>query len=343
MALRATKMVRILYQFPGSFLWISSIHSGSLSRPLEESIKSAVSNKSYQRIADILDLSKELCHNPNPFSFLSMMSSNCRTQIVVEILRTFLSLRPRSRAKVAYDCLLSYALQSSTPFPLALAVIQCTLRSGCIPLSQTYLLLSSAWLGHRDQPQYVSSLLLEMKSIGYRPDCGTCNYVVSSLCAVDQLDGAIEVLRGMTRASCIPDVESYGIIIAAMCRLRQTPNAMLLLKEMVGKFRLSPVQGVLFKLASSLCANKETWKGFELIEFLEGKGLHVGFETYELIIEGCLECREFVLAGKVAVRMTQKGFIPYIKIRQKVIDGLAGVGEWQLACAVRHRFAELNS
>jgi hypothetical protein len=41
--------------------------------------------------------------------------------------------------------------------------------------------------------------------------------------------------------------------------------------------------------------------------------------------------------------MTEKGFIPYIKVRQKVVEGLIDAGEWKLACTVRERFAALSS
>lgn len=182
-----------------------------------------------------------------------------------------------------------------------------------------------------------------MQSIGYRPDGGTCNYIISSLCAVDQIAEAVRVLKGMGRAGCAPDLESYGTVIDAMCGFRKTTDATEMMKEMVAKIGLTPRQGTVVKMAAALRANKETWKAVEMIEFLEREGFHVGFETYELVVEGCLECREYVLAGKVVIKMTGRGFIPYIKVRQKVVEGLASVGEWELACTVRQNFADLRS
>lgn len=182
-----------------------------------------------------------------------------------------------------------------------------------------------------------------MQSIGYRPDCGTCNYLISSLCAIDELAEAVTVLKGMGRAGCAPDLESYGTVIGAMCGFGKTTDAAEMMKEMVAKIGLTPRQETVVKVAAALRANKEIWKAVEMIEFLERKGFHVGFETYELVVEGCLECREFVLAGKVVMKMTGRGFIPYIRVRQKVVEGLAGVGECELACAVRQRFSELRS
>ncbi|KAK9023742.1 hypothetical protein V6N11_003944 [Hibiscus sabdariffa] len=52
------------------------------------------------------------------------------------------------------------------------------------------------------------------------------------------------------------------------------------------------------KVMATLRANREIWKAIELIEFLERKGIPVGFESYELVVEGCLDCCEYVLAGK---------------------------------------------
>ncbi|QCD84023.1 hypothetical protein DEO72_LG2g4373 [Vigna unguiculata] len=68
--------------------------------------------------------------------------------------------RPRSKPLLAYSYLLSYTLQSSHPFPLALVVLQRTLRSGCLPVPQTRVLLSSAWLERRCLSQSVADILL---------------------------------------------------------------------------------------------------------------------------------------------------------------------------------------
>ncbi|KAL2986266.1 hypothetical protein AAZX31_12G196600 [Glycine max] len=259
------------------------------------------------------------------------------------MLQSLIPIRPRSKAQLTYSYLLSYTLQSSHPFPLALAVLQRTLRSGCVPVPQTHVLLSSAWLDQHCLSHSVANILLQMQSIGYHPDCGTCNYLLSSLCAVDQLEEAVKVLRGMGGAGCIPDSSSYGAVIGAMCRVRKTAKALDLMKQMVVQYGLTPGQGTLVKLLAALRANREIWKAVEMIEFLEKEGNSVGFESYELVIEGCLEKREYVLAAKVATGMTERGFIPYIRVRQKIIEGLASIDEWNLACAVRQRFAALKS
>ncbi|KAJ8573437.1 hypothetical protein K7X08_009948 [Anisodus acutangulus] len=272
---------------------------------LEESIKAAVEAKRYEQIPDILSSSKGPYHNPNPFSFLSTFPENTSVKIVDEILQSFTPIRPRSRPRIAYSSLLSYSLQSSNPLPLALAILQRTLRSGCLPVPQTHLLLSTAWLERRSKSHSVSSILLEMQDIGYSPDCGTCNYLILSLCKVDQIDEAVNVLKGMVRAGCIPDLDSYAL--------------------------------------AAIRANKEIRRAIEVIEFLTNEGVHLGFECYELVLEGCLENRQFIFAGKLVIEMTKRGFIPYIRARQKVVEGLANIGEWELANAVRQRFAELKS
>ncbi|KAK4253847.1 hypothetical protein QN277_010470 [Acacia crassicarpa] len=259
------------------------------------------------------------------------------------MLQSFIPLRPRSKPQIAYSYLLFYTLESSDPLPLALAILQRILCSGCIPIPQTHVLLTSAWLNKRQQCQSVSNILLEMQSIGYQPDCKACNFLLSSLCAVDQWMEAVKVLKGMSGAGCFPDHESYAIVIGAMCRVRRTAKAWDLMKHMVGKCGLTPGQGTLMKLFAALRANREIWKAVEMIEFLESQGYTVGFESYEMVIEGCLEKDEYVLAGKVAMRMTERGFIPYIKVRLKIIEGLASISEWQIASAVRQRFASLGS
>ncbi|XP_021887141.1 pentatricopeptide repeat-containing protein At1g06270 [Carica papaya] len=310
---------------------------------VEETIRAAVESKNYEQIPDLLILSKQSSQRNNPFLFLSNFSQIRRTQIIDDMLQAFLPLRPRSRPLIAYSYLLSHTLQAPSPLPLSLAILQCILRSGSRPALQTHLFLSSAWLHRRRQSHSVSNILLEMKSIRYFPDSTTCNYIISSLCGVDQLPEAVKVLKGMAAAGCIPDVESYGTVIAAMCSGRKTADAVDMVKQMVVKVGLVPSQGTVVKMVAALRANREIRQAVEVIDLLEREGYSVEFESYELTIEGCLECREFILAGKMAIEMTDRGFIPYIKVRQKVVEGLASIGEWKLACAVRQRFAELRS
>lgn len=320
-----------------------SSHSVCSSQLLEESIRAVVESKSYQQIPDLLNASKESCQNPNPFSFLSTFPQNRRTQIIDEMLQNFIFLRPRHRPQATYSCLLSYTLQSPNPLPLALAILQRIIRSGCVPIPQTHLFLSSAWLERRQKSQSVSNILLEMQSIGYRPDCGTCNYLVLSLCKVDQSKEAVQVLKGMGGAGCIPDLDTYGTVIGAMCKLRRITDVAELMKDMVVKFGLTPRQEMVVKVIAAMRARKEIWRAVEIIELLQSEDILVGFESYELVLEGCLECGEFVLAGKVVMGMTDRGFIPYIRVRQKVVEGLANAGDWELAYAVRQRLAELKS
>ncbi|KAK6919141.1 Pentatricopeptide repeat [Dillenia turbinata] len=340
--IKSTKFCRSSL-FGYSFLHFSSAYTTSLPCTVKESVEALVEAKAYQQIPDILLSSKQSAKNPNPFSFLTKFPKKIRTQIVDEILQSFLSFRPRSCLQLTYSCLLSYAFENPDPLPLALAIIQRTLRSGCLPVSQTYLLLSSAWLHCRHQSKSVANILLEMHAIGYRPDCGTCNYLILSLCEIDQLNEAIKVLKGMTAAGCLPDLESYGTVIGALCKARKTTDAMEMMKEMVGKFGLMPREGTVKKVVAAMRANREIWRAVQLLEFLEMQCVNIGFESFELAVEGCLECKEFVLAGKVVIGMTGKGFIPYIKVRQKVVEGLANAGEWELACTVRQRLVDLKS
>ncbi|CAI8592560.1 unnamed protein product [Vicia faba] len=313
---------------------------------LEHALRTIVESKNYVKIPDFItnEFSQSNSQISNPFSFLSSFPHDLQVHMVDEMLQSFIPIRPRHKPKLVYSYLLFYILRTSNPLPLALAVLQRTLRSGCLPVPQTHVLLSNAWLNRRRcGSQSVAGMLLEMQAIGYFPDCGTCGYIVSSLCAVDQLGEAVNVVKGMSGAGCIPDSSSFGVVITAMCRVRRTVEGYDLMKEMVVKYGLTPDHGTVVKLLAALRRNKEIWKGVEVIEFLEKEGNDVGFESYEMVVEGCLERREYVLAGKVAMGMTERGFIPYIKVRQKIIEGLVSIDEWKIACAVRQRFAKLKS
>ncbi|KAL3848805.1 hypothetical protein ACJIZ3_010687 [Penstemon smallii] len=339
-----TGSYKALSFLPRTFVQFSLTHSSSSQQSLQESILVAVEAKNYQKIPELLNSSKPSSQNAkNPFTFLSTFSESHRVQIVDEILQSFIPIRPRFKPVLAYSHLLSYILESPNPLPLGFAILQRTLRSGCLPVPQTHLLLSNAWLERRKRSFSVSSILLEMNSIAYSPDCGTCNYLIMSLCKVDRITEAVKVLRGMGRAGVIPDLDSYGSLIGEMSDLRMTSKVVGMVKEMVSVHGLNPRQDMVVKAVNGMRANREIWRAVEMIEFLEKEDVCIGFEAYELVLEGCLECRQFVLAGKFVVRMTEKGFIPYIRVRQRVVEGLVGVGESELSSIVRQRFAELKS
>ncbi|KAI4389676.1 hypothetical protein MLD38_001877 [Melastoma candidum] len=342
---RMTSKFRLSRHTGGLFLvgLSSLVRSIHLSQDLKESVEDLVQKKSYERIPDILDSSEELCRNPSLFGFLSNLSRDTRIHVIDEMLRSFGSIRPRWKPWNVYSCLLGYTLQSCDPFPISLCIIQRMLRSGCLPVPQTHVFLTSAWLESRSWSHSAADILLDMKSIGHSPDCGTCNYVITSLCAVDQLNEAMHVLSCIARAGCIPDTDSYGTVIAAMCRARKTTQAVEMLREMVTKAALTPRQDTMAKVILALRKNKEVRKAVGVIELLENEDHDIGFEVYERTVESCLACDEYVLAAKTVMRMTARGFIPYIMVRQRLVEGLTARGDWDLACAVRQRFAELGS
>ncbi|KAL8507528.1 hypothetical protein ACS0TY_018177 [Phlomoides rotata] len=322
---------------------ISLAHSASSQVNLEESIREAVEDKAYTKIPDLLNASKKSCQYPNTFLFLSTFSESHKIRVIDDILQSFIPIRPRFRPHLAYSSLLSYTLEGPNPLPLALAIVQRMLRSGCLPAPQTHLTLSKAWLDRRKQSQTVHRILSEMNSIGYSLDCGTCNYLILSLCKVDHITEAAEVLSGMGTTGCIPDLDSYGTLVGEMSELRMTNQVVETVKEMVGVHLLNPRKETVVKAVNAMRANREIWRAVEMIEFLENEGVGVGFGAYESVLEGCLEVRQFVLAGKFVVRMTERGFIPYIRVRQRVFEGLVTIGETELASVVRQRFAELKS
>ncbi|XP_042024664.1 pentatricopeptide repeat-containing protein At1g06270-like [Salvia splendens] len=94
-----------------------------------------------------------------------------------------------------------------------------TLRYGCLPAVVPPPPLKS-WL--RQHRKASSSLIFsEMKSIRYTPDCGTCNYLFPTLSKIGQFGEAVDVLKGMGRAGCVPDCDSYGGLIAELSEARK--------------------------------------------------------------------------------------------------------------------------
>ncbi|KAK9085445.1 hypothetical protein Sjap_025856 [Stephania japonica] len=257
-------------------------------------------------------------------------------------------LRPRSRLKPSFDALLAHTFQNPNPnsLPLALAILQQSLRSGCLPAPQTRLSLSAAWLRRRRRGASVAAALTDMRSVGsgsgYRPDVGTCNYLVECLCKVDELDEAGRVLGEMGRVGCDPDSESYGLVVGGMCGARRAGEAVRLVREMVGA-GVVPRQGTAARVVAAMRADGDVGRAVEVVDGLEREGIRVGFEGYEGLVEGCVEMGEFVLGSRVLGEMVERGFVPYVRVRQRLVEGLVGVGEVELACFVRQKLGEVRS
>lgn len=55
----------------------------------------------------------------------------------------------------------------------------------------------------------MSNILLEMQTIGYL-DCMACNFPTIIFVPLISWCDAVKLLKGMGRAGCVPDLESYN-------------------------------------------------------------------------------------------------------------------------------------
>lgn len=307
---------------------------------------SAIEISRFARLPDLL-----LPHTPpnaaapNPFAFLSRYPLPRHTHLLRSILQSLLPLRPRSLSHPALRHLLSHTLISNpaaAPLPLALAVLQSSLRAACPLPHQARLSLSLAWLGRRRRRRggSVADVLAEAaRETGFPAGRGVCNYLISSLCAVGETAEAAAVLRGMSG----PDSEGYGALVAAACRGWRVAEATRLVREMVGRRGVTPRQGTVARVVAAMGRSGEARAARGVVGWLETMGVEVGFECYEKVLEACLGSGEYGVAGEVVVMMAAKGFIPRIGARLRVVEGLAAAGEAEFAGKVRQALAAMNS
>ncbi|KAG9458882.1 hypothetical protein H6P81_003390 [Aristolochia fimbriata] len=304
---------------------------------MEQTLKAAIEGRNFLHIPRLLSSYPQKPH-PNPFSFLSSSSPVTQIKTVDEILQSLISLRPRPVSSTTYFLLLTQYLTNSNLLPLTLAILQQYIRSGSKIPQQTRLSLSQSWL-HQRCTQTIVDILSETRSIGYPPDRSTCNYIISSLCSVDEVGEAVSILREMRKARCEPDAESYDLVIEAACRKRRTKELVEILGEMI-RIGIRPKQGTVLRVVSALRANGDVWRAKEIVVGLERHGVEVGFHSFEVLLEGCLKMNEFLLAAEVVMEMTDRGLIPYIDARQRVVEGLASVGEFRLQFEIAHLVEE---
>ncbi|KAG6404103.1 hypothetical protein SASPL_136343 [Salvia splendens] len=114
--------------------------------------------------------------------------------------------------------------------PPPLAVVQAPSATAASPAALPPPPLKS-WLR---QHRKASSLIFpKIKLIGYTPDCGTCNYLFLTLSKIGQFGKAVEVLKGMGRAGCVPDCDCYGGLIAELSEVRKVDAVTEVVREMM--------------------------------------------------------------------------------------------------------------
>lgn len=141
----------------------------------------------------------------------------------------------------------------------------------------------------------------------------------------------------------MPDSESYWKVVERCCESKNFELGLELMRFMVEEEGMMLKKGMVGRLVKAMRKVREVRKSVEVVRWLERQGCEVEFDGYARIVEGCLENKEFVLAGKVFVEMTKRGFLPFAKVRRKVFDGLAGIGQHELAGDVRRLLFDIGS
>ncbi|XP_042404862.1 pentatricopeptide repeat-containing protein At1g06270-like [Zingiber officinale] len=316
--------------------------------PLQLAVRSAVQSGDHISIPRLLNHYSHSSPNPNAFSFLIHLPPTLAAATIADLLSSFNAVRPRSIPFPAYADLLSLTLPNPIPssnppssirLPSSLAVLQLVLRSGIPPPRETRLALPLNWIAVRHRCS-VAGIISSLRPLGFRaPDLNTLNYLISSLCASQETEEAASVLRGMSAAGIDPDSGSYCEVIEAM----DGEAAPKLLVEMVVRRGMAPRKGTVARVVEAMRAEGKAGQAADLVRVLERSGCAVGFEAYEAAVEGCLKSREVVAAARVVAEMAAKGFVPYIGVRQRVVEGLSSIGQSELAAEVRRRLAEIRS
>lgn len=143
----------------------------------------------------------------------------------------------------------------------------------------------------------------------------------------------------MYAAGIDPDSGCYCEVIEAM----DGEAAPKLLVEMAVRRGMAPRRGTVARVVQAMRVEGKARQAADLVRVLERSGCAVGFEAYEAAAEGCLKSREVVAAAQVVAEMAGKGFVPYIGVRQRVVEGLSSIGQAELAAEVRRRLGEIHS
>lgn len=319
------------------FLWAKSQRGfDHNSDTYDEMVKIAVRKRDFKFVAHLLAKMKtEGVSALQTFAFLNEDDS-----VVDEMLQAFFRMKfPEPRD--AYDAVVFHFCEANR-LELALAAIQGMIRLGYRPNPQIFVALSNAWC-EQTRICRPEEILEKMREFGYRPDGNTCNLVLKALSAVGKVDEAFALLDSMRLAGCEPDSQSYDVLIWGACEIGDGDGALQLLHRMTVHEGFTPRQKTYTTIIRALDRIGDCVKAYDMVNFLNERDLSLSFHNYQMVAEMCYENFERVAAANILIQMTDKGFIPYIELRQRVFHSLVRKGEHELAWRLRRKLMHLRS
>ncbi|KAI9165855.1 hypothetical protein LWI28_021837 [Acer negundo] len=192
--------------------------------------------------------------------------------------------------------------------------------------STYHILLSQSCKVPESDISSVQKTLNFMVNNGFEPNPGTTDIAVRSLCSVDRVDDAVELVKEMCLKKCPPDVYTYNFLIKCLCKCRALSTVYSFIDGMRASFDMNPNLITYTILIDNVCNAKNLREAMRLVSVLNESGFKPDCFVYNTIMKGyCTLSKGSEVIG-VYKKMKEEGVEPDLVTYNTLIFGLSKSG-----------------
>ncbi|KAL5819018.1 hypothetical protein ACOSQ4_022860 [Xanthoceras sorbifolium] len=192
--------------------------------------------------------------------------------------------------------------------------------------STHHILLSHSCKAPDSDLSSVHQTLNFMLSNGFEPNQGTTDIAVRSLCSVDRVDDAVELVKEFSLKKCPPDIYTYNFLIKCLCKSRALSTVYSFIDEMRTAFDIKPNLVTYTILIDNVCNTKNLREAMRLVNVLSDSGFKPDCFVYNTIMKGyCMLSKGSEVIG-VYKKMKEEGVEPDLVTYNTLIFGLSKSG-----------------
>ncbi|XP_038680531.1 pentatricopeptide repeat-containing protein At1g74900, mitochondrial isoform X1 [Tripterygium wilfordii] len=168
----------------------------------------------------------------------------------------------------------------------------------------------------------------EMTMEGVLPSVATFNALIQVLCKKDSVENALLVFEDMVKKGYVPNTITYNLLIRGLCHTGEMQRAM----EFMGRMKedeCEPNVQTYNLVIRYSCDAGDIERGLDVFEKMDSGNCLPNLDTFNILI-GAMFVRkksdDLLMAGKLLIKMVDRGFLPRKFTFNQVLNGLLLTG-----------------
>ncbi|KAJ4714084.1 putative Pentatricopeptide repeat-containing protein [Melia azedarach] len=196
-----------------------------------------------------------------------------------------------------------------------------------VPDRSTYHILISQSCKEPDSNlSSVRNILNLMVTNGLEPNQGTTDIAVRSLCSVNRVDDAVELVKELSSKNSPPDVYTYNFLVKCLCKCRALSTVYSFVDELRNSFDIKPNLVTYTILIDNVCNTKNLREAMRLVSALSDSGFRPDCFVYNTIMKGYCNLSKGSEVIGVYKKMKEEGVEPDLVTYNTLIFGLSKSG-----------------